>query len=139
MKANQADSGFIEVPHTADWSIYVWGEDLASLLIEAARGMVFLQQLELEGNIVVKTIMIGETDPESLLVTFLSEILALSELEGMGLVNLHLSFNEGQLIAKLDLARIKSQSKYIKAVTYHMLKVSPGKNHGLETTIVFDV
>ncbi len=34
--------GYEEIPHTADWSIRVWAEDLAGLLAESARGMNWL-------------------------------------------------------------------------------------------------
>ncbi len=38
---------FEEIPHTADWSIRVWADDLAGLLAEFARGMNWLAGAEL--------------------------------------------------------------------------------------------
>lgn len=32
-------NGFEEVPHTADWSMKVWAEDLPALFVAAAQGM----------------------------------------------------------------------------------------------------
>jgi SHS2 domain-containing protein len=39
--------GYEEIPHTADWSIRVWAEDMPGLLAESARGMNWLAGVKL--------------------------------------------------------------------------------------------
>ncbi|HOC44079.1 MAG TPA: archease [Thermoanaerobaculales bacterium] len=135
----QARQGHRELGHTADWALEVWAPDLATLLAEAAIGMYRLmgvvradgprqrRRLELEG-----------ADRESLLVEFLAELLYLAESEGLAFDVLELVAAEGRLEARLEGAPIGSQTKEIKAVTYHKLEVRD-TDQGLETCIVFDV
>ena len=33
------ESGFLELPHTADWAVRVWAADLPALFAAAANGM----------------------------------------------------------------------------------------------------
>ncbi|HZU86490.1 MAG TPA: archease, partial [Anaerolineaceae bacterium] len=75
---------------------------------------------------------------ESLLVTFLGELLFLAEDEGLGFDQIDLTLEGLGLRAELRGAPIAGQSKLIKAVTFHKLAVFPTSS-GLETTIVFDV
>src|SRR5512143_3493907 len=77
--------GFEEVPHTADWAMKVWAEDMPSLFAEAARGMNLLSGLVLaQEPRIGKTFVHVAADQESLLVAFLSELIYLQEQEGLG-------------------------------------------------------
>lgn len=131
--------GFHEIAHTADWALRVWAPDLSGLLVEAACGMTALMDIEFNGTqLVQRSIELFAEDAESLLVAFLSELLFIGESEGIGFSQAQLSIHGCQLNGELVLQQIKSQSKEIKAVTYHNLAIHETEN-GLETVIVFDV
>lgn len=131
--------GFREVEHTADWELEVWAPDLPALLEQAARGMYALTATRLEpGYHLERQIELVAQDRESLLVSFLEELRYLGEVEGLGFDTFHLQVEEDRLSARLEGAPLLSQSKEIKAVTYHKLKVRETAA-GLRVNIVFDV
>lgn len=74
--------GYREIAHTADWELEVWAPDLSGLLEQAAQGMYALCGARTAGEPrLVEHLELTGLDPESLLVTFLSELLwRLSEL-----------------------------------------------------------
>jgi len=131
--------GFREIAHTADWALKVWAENLESLLVTALQGMYTLMEVEIEGVAPLETqIELSALDPESLLVSFLSEVLYLSEIHRAvyDVASIHLDGLD--LKAALVGKPVHSQRKEIKAVTYHHLRIDR-TDTGLETTIVFDV
>ncbi len=132
-------SGFEEIPHTADWALRVWAPDLPELLRAAAEGMYRLMEVRLRPRPRTRrTLSLSAADPESLLVSFLGELLFIAEQESLAFDRIHLSLDGLDLRANLSGAPIASQSKLIKAVTYHKLAILATPT-GLETTIVFDV
>jgi len=131
--------GYEEIPHTADWSIRVWADDLAGLLTESARGMYWLAGAELvDEPRVKKTFEVEEPDGESSLVAFLSELVYYAEQENLGFDDFDIQINNGRLKAELGGAPLKSMDKAIKAVTWHNLNITETAR-GLEVEIVFDV
>jgi protein archease len=139
--------GFKEIPHTADWSVHVWAEDLPSLFAESARAMNTLAGIVIGKSPRVKRIFEADgSDAESLLVAFLSELVYEQEQENGAFDTFELKIEEpvetasmGQkLKVEMEGAEIISVDKAIKAVTYHNLKIEK-TNRGFETTIVFDV
>ncbi|NMC79387.1 MAG: archease [Chloroflexi bacterium] len=131
--------GFAEVEHTADWAIRVWAEDLPQLLSEAARGMYALAQVQISaGPRIPYRLELPVEDEEGLLVAFLSELLYISEQRGLAFDQFDLVLQEKELCARLVGAPIRRQSREIKAVTFHNLRVVHTGN-GLEATVVFDV
>jgi SHS2 domain-containing protein len=131
--------GFEEVPHTADWSIRVWADDLAGLLAESAQGMNWLAGVELADRPREKrTFEAGGPDGESLLMAFLSELVYYAEQENMGFDNFVIEVKHDRLKVEMEGAPLKSLSKTIKAVTWHNLKIRETAR-GLEVKIVFDV
>jgi len=135
----QSNSGYREIEHTADWELQAWAPDLVGLLEQAARGMYALSgaQLAREPREPVSFSLPAE-DHERLVVSFLSELLWLSEQEGLGFDVFDLSFANDQLLVRLTGAPIVAQTKEIKAVTYHNLVISR-TDQGLQVNIVFDV
>jgi len=132
-------SGFYEIEHTADWALKVWAPSAGDLLVQAARGMYTLMGITLKpGEREWREVAISATDLESLLVIFLSELLYLLELDRLGFDQFEVDIKEMDLNAHLVGAPVLTQSKEIKAVTYHNLKITE-KVDGLEVTIVFDV
>ncbi|HZD55520.1 MAG TPA: archease [Anaerolineales bacterium] len=139
MMNEQPEAGYREVEHTADWQLEVWAPDLPLLFEQAALGMYALSgtRLALEPRLERK-IELQDRDHEGLLVAFLSELLYLGESQGLGFDEFELQINGERLTARAKGARIESQSKEIKAVTYHNLEIREA-TRGLEVNIVFDV
>jgi SHS2 domain-containing protein len=139
MDERNASSGFREVEHTADWELNVWAPDLAALLAEAACGMYHLTNTRLEQKPrLQRELELEMFDREGLLVDFLTELLYYGETEQIGFDHFGLHLVGRTLQAALEGAPIRSQSKEIKAVTYHKLKVRQTER-GLEVNVVFDV
>jgi len=131
--------GYEEIPHTADWSIRVWADDLEGLLVESARGMYWLAGAELaEGPREERTYETKEPDGESLLVAFLTELVYYAEQENLGFDDFDFQMNNGRLRVEMWGAPLKSFDKAIKAVTWHNLNITKTAR-GVEVEIVFDV
>ncbi|HEX7542333.1 MAG TPA: archease [Anaerolineales bacterium] len=135
---------FEELSHTADWSLRVWAADLAHLFVETARGMNALAGIKLaEKPRVRHTFSASAPDTESLLVSFLSELVYHTEQDNLAFDDFDLSIDledgqPGRLSAILRGAPILSLDKAIKAVTYHNLQIQQTAR-GYEIEIVFDV
>jgi SHS2 domain-containing protein len=132
-------AGFRELEHTADWELEVWAPDLISLLEQAARGMYTLAGARLsDGPRRVRQLDLPMNDPESLLVSFLAELLFLGEQESLVFDTFDLAIEQNRLHAHLVGAPLVSIDKEIKAVTYHNLAIQK-TSRGLQVRIVFDV
>lgn len=131
--------GFDEIEHTADWALRVWAPSLPLLFSKAAEGMYWLMQTTIEAQPRVERTIEGDgVDCETLLVSFLSDLLFLGESEGLGFDQFDLTLSEDHLRAVVRGAQIAEQKKEIKAVTYHNLAVQHDEA-GYQVTIVFDV
>ncbi|MCK6627628.1 MAG: archease [Anaerolineae bacterium] len=132
---------FEEIEHTADWALRVRGQDLAELLINAARGMssLLVQELAEIPLEVEKHFELEAADAESLLVNWLSELVYWVEAEGVvfGEYELH-HVTPTHLQAVVRGGHVPALQKHIKAVTYHKLEIVE-TDDGLEATVVFDV
>jgi SHS2 domain-containing protein len=139
MIEKSGSSGFVEVDHTADWAIRVWADHLDLLFKEAAAGMYSLLDVQVDPDTLSSAdFQIRGIDPETFLVGFLSELLYRLESDRAAFDKIELQFSEAFIEAHVIGALVISQSKEIKAVTYHNLKIRQ-MNAGYETTIVFDV
>ncbi len=139
MYMDTTSSGFRERPHTADWALDVWASNLPELFEQAARGMYALLDARMDaGPHVVREFELKANDPEGLLVSFLSELLWLGESDGLGFDRFALKLGNGHLRARVEGAPIHDQTKEIKAVTYHALRIKRTGNQ-FQTTITFDV
>jgi len=135
----QLTTGYREIAHTADWELEAWAPDLAGLLTQAAQGMAALAGIRLQnGPRIHRTISLVAEDPESLLVSFLSDLLWLGENEGLGVDVYQVTLDGLHLTAALEGAPLASIDKEIKAVTWHRLKIRQTEQ-GLDVNIVFDV
>ena len=132
-------AGFREQPHTADWALDVWAPDLIGLLQQAARGMYALMHARLQAEPRESyRFEIAAPDRETLLVTFLAELLYFTQRDDVGFDHFDLTYEGERLTAEVEGAPLESIAKEIKAVTYHNLAVRETER-GLEATIVFDV
>ncbi len=130
---------FEEVPHTADWCLRVRAASLDELFIEAARGMNALAGTRpARGPRTKRTFTCEAQDHESLLVSFLSELLYLGEQEKLAFDEFQLAMSGDHLDASVTGAPMRSTGKIIKAVTYHNLQIQRTEA-GYEVEIVFDV
>jgi SHS2 domain-containing protein len=139
MTASRA--GFEEIEHTADWELHLWAPDLPGLLEQAARGMYALagMRLAVDGQPgPARSLEISASDPESLLVRFLSELLHINFQENLGFDGFQLSIHNNHLKAELSGGLVLSVAKEIKAVTYHNLVIRTTER-GIEASVVFDV
>ncbi len=134
------EKAFEELDHTADWALRIRGGSLPELLINAARGMLSLMGAEpAQGPARKATLRVHAEDPESLLVSWLEELLFLMESQRVTLGEMHLAeTGELHVEAEVELLPLAKMDKEIKAVTYHGLQVRQTPN-GLEAEIVFDV
>jgi len=139
MMVEKQFSGYLEISHTADWALKVWAPDLPGLFEQAAHGMYALLQIKLQpGGRYECPVDLEAEDAEGLLVSFLSELLYLTEQEGLGFDAFTLVIEGSHLSGCMNGAPVESQRKEIKAVTYHNLAILKTEQ-GVETTIVFDV
>ena len=131
--------GFEEVPHTADWAMKVWAEDLPALFAEAARGMNVLAGMQTTaGSRVSRTFTHKGGDKETHLVAFLSELIYLQEHENLGFDSFQIRLQGSSMRADMEGAQLVALAKPIKAVTFHDLRIRETPT-GFETQIVFDV
>jgi len=131
--------GYREIEHTADWQIEVWAASLADLFVCAAQGMYALAgaRLAQQGR-GTHRFRLNAHDVEELLVNFLSELLYLSECEGLGFDSFTIQMGADTVSATAHGAPLLALERQIKAVTYHDLVLK--QVDGLYTVqIVFDV
>lgn len=135
-----AGQGFEEIEHTADWALRVRGRDLDELLQNAAWGMLRLAGVQPgEGPRVTRTFHIESEDTETLLVTWLEELLYGLESRNVAYAEIHAATNgERELEGQVVETPPAGITRAIKAVTFHGLDVQR-TSEGLEATIVFDV
>jgi len=131
---------FEEVEHTADIAIRVWGHDLAELFANGAYGMACQMA---DPDTVVRTverlIELAAYDAETLLVTWLGELLYLSERDGCVFTAFDpLEVSPTRLRAVAWGGPVRERQRHIKAVTFSDLEIVH-TGAGYEATIVFDV
>lgn len=128
-----------EIEHTADWAIIVRGETLDDLFENAARGMFSLLDARYEEQQVQKKeLQLSAIDQETLLVTWLEELLYMLESEQFASSGFEVDVKDTTLEADVMLHPLRSMKKDIKAVTYNELEIVRD-DQGFHTTIVFDV
>ncbi len=135
-----ASETFEEIEHTADWAIKVRGHDLASLFVNAARGMMELAGVRVgeEGG-QEQRIELAADDAETLLVDWLHELIVALELDGLAYTDMEIEISEGwQLEGSVMTFPIESMDKAIKAVTFNELHIIETPDQ-VEATVVFDV
>ncbi|MEE9513614.1 MAG: archease [Anaerolineales bacterium] len=129
-----------EIEHTADWALRVHGQNLSELFRNAAFGMFSLLDIEpVPGNTECRFFELKAEDTETLLVSWLEELLYPLEVENATVVDFQVEVLEkAQLKAMIELKKIASIKKEIKAVTFNELDIRT-VDSGYETIIVFDV
>ena len=137
---NNNISCFEEIQHPADWAIRVCASSPEALFKCCALGMYSLLKVkhQIEGTPRSKKFHLDGVDLESLLVSFLSELLFYYETEKIVFTGMNIRIQNNKLEAELDGKTIESTLVEIKAVTYHQMKIEQNP-HGLSVMVVFDV
>ncbi len=129
-----------EVEHTADRAIKVWGGSLPAVFVGAARGMYGLMA-DSEGLVATnwREIHLEGLDRESLLVEWLNELLFITEMEALLLVEAQIvTLSNEALIARVGMVQGEVTMAQIKAATFHNLTIREDET-GWTTVITFDV
>ena len=131
---------YLEIEHTADRALQVWGNSLPDLFVGATRGMYSLMA-DLDGLVATgwREVRLEAWDRESLLVDWLNELLFLTEVEGLLFVEYNLeSLTDTALVARVGGVPALPTKAQIKAATFHNLAFVRDEN-GWSTVITFDV
>ena len=138
MDKNQPKTSIREILHTADEEIEVSGSSIDQLFFNAANGMFLLMGIVKKNRMLGKEkISLEENDLESLLVTFLNEIIYFVEQKKFP-VNLKVSIKDQQLECTFNVVPVISILREIKAVTFHHVKIRQIRNQ-FRTQVVFDI
>ena len=129
---------FEEIPHKADAAIIAYGLSLPELFSHAALGLYHLlgSTNESKGG-VEDAILLQAPDIETMLVSFLTELLFLAE-KGTLVEICELVINNNTLRARILKMCDQNYSNVIKAVTFNEMKIIK-KDGFFQTRIVFDL
>ena len=131
------------IEHTADVGIMAYGDDVKEAFANAARGMFSLiVEVGSVRETAHRNVEVTAPDEESLLVTWLNELIYLFDTENMLFSRFDIKeFGTTQLKARaygepVDDTRHKLKTG-IKAATYHMVEVDRSK--GGRVRVLFDI
>ncbi len=131
---------FEEIEHTADVAIRVRGRDLAELFVNAAYGLACqLSDPDALDLTIEQEIELEAYDAETLLVSWLGELLYLSERDECVLADFDvLEIASTRLRAVARGGPVQGHRRHVKAVTFSEMEIVR-VGGGYETTVVFDV
>ncbi len=131
------------IEHTADTGIVAYGAELKEAFINAAYAMfTLIADLEGVGEDLCRHIEVEAKDQESLLISWLNELLYLFDVEWIIFKRFEVTeLGETSLKAEaygelVDKTRHNLKAG-VKAATYHMLRVE--KDNGYNVRVIFDV
>ncbi len=132
---------FEAISHSADLRFKVFGGDLKDIFKNAALLLAFASVAELPLKLNIKEeLEIGAPDKESLLVDFLNEILARTQVNKAVYPEVQIiGLGENKISAVIFGAPINRFKEEIKAVTYYGVKIKKNKEGFFETDLLFDV
>jgi SHS2 domain-containing protein len=132
--------GFEEVEHTADVAIRVMGRDMVELFANAASGLAYqLADVASVRPVQTEALDLQANDSETLLVTWLGELLYLAERDGYVYTGFDIrELTPTRLRAVVRGGPASERRRYIKAVTFSNLQIVRTEA-GYEATVVFDV
>ena len=146
MAIARSQQGYEFIPDAQDVRLTAWGKTLRELFRNALRGMaVYLHQGVFDAARAAEKqrhkIKVEAVDINTLLVAFLSEVIARTDIHNVVFVNAAFkTFGENFLEGDLTGVKVDSIEKEIKAVSYEDVNVSHNKETGLyEAVLVFEV
>jgi len=133
---------FEEIPHTADVKIHASAPTLEALFSETFKALMLVIYGRSRNGGMTREIRIESTDSESLLADFLSEVLFISEVEGLVFSDARIRITGFSLVAELngepfDPVR-HSGGTEVKGISYSGLEILHDAN-GYMLDIIFDV
>jgi SHS2 domain-containing protein len=132
-------SRYEEIDHTADWAFRAYGSTLPELFENAAYALFALEGALDARSTLTRALHVQGIDREALLVNWLNELLFLQETKRETYQKFHITkFSDTALDASIHGASAQPTTKFIKAVTFHDLKIEQTPN-GWQATIVVDV
>jgi SHS2 domain-containing protein len=143
---NKEATNYTLIEHTADIGLKVRAEDYNQLFIFAARGM-----FNIIGHVCRKIkstkvykIHTQANNKEELLISWLSELLTLSDINNILLFNFQIKsltkFSISASAEAVDMNNPAIQTKtQIKAVTYHNVNITQKNNKLIQAQVFFDV
>ena len=133
-------SGFEEIEHTADISLKVWATSMEELFTNAVNGLNQICKPEIDSSrdVISKDLIFDGVDYEDLLVSLLSEINYLLQVEQFYLEIRGLRIQPDKLSVEVNLKKTIGYIREVKAVTYHNLKIIHNGNL-YSAVIVFDI
>lgn len=130
------------LPHPADVRLEIIASSKKELFEGALKGMasILSQEKGLNNYEVKKQIEVQSLDLNTLLVDFLSEVLAKSDIYHCVFRKIKiLKMNDKSILAELEGKKVKRFDEEIKAVTYHGLQIQQNKKGEYEAIILFDI
>jgi len=133
---------FEEISHTADVKIRARAPTIEALFSETFKALMQVMYGAPRRGGILREIRIESPDNESLLADFLSEVLFVSEVEGLVFLSARISINGSRLTAELtgepfDPVRHCGGSE-VKGISYSGLSITHDAN-GYMLDIIFDV
>lgn len=132
--------------HTADVRLKAEGSTLEELFCAALEGMTEIQnakrirQLAEKSEKLTRNIKITSTDATTLLIDFLSEALAQSQIEKEVFDAVKFTkISDTELEAEISGEYVDGFGEDIKAVTYHSAEIVKNAAGNYEATILFDI
>lgn len=132
------------IDHTADMGIRIFGKNLPELFSNAALALSeLLIDCPFDSKTETRTISINNTDWETLLISWLRELLYIWAIEKRYVIRVRrIALSEYRLTAQIDFGYYEPGTcalrHDIKAVTYHQIEVTPVEN-GYQARVIFDV
>lgn len=141
----EGEKGYTVIDHTADIGLEATGETLEEAFVNAAKGMfeILSDKSFIDCEISIP-VMVEAEDLGELLVSYLTELLFLYEVEGALFKDFSLRITElggtweaaGEAIGEAFNVKKHNYPLEIKAVTYHMLEV---KENPPFVRVIFDL
>jgi SHS2 domain-containing protein len=137
-----AEAGHELLEHTADVGIRAWGPTREVAFAEAALALAELLDVRGSGDGRVREIRLSGTDPGSLLVDFLNELVVIVETEDVAIGGVRVPrVAEDALEADVLLTRPdhRPEGVVVKAATYYGLTVEDRPDGTVEARVYLDV
>lgn len=133
---------FKELEHTADVLMRVWGDSLEELFAESARALSQTVYGKVKWGGLERSFSLDAEDLETLLHDFLSELIFLSEVEGIVISSVEVELNGTALNAKVKGEPFDPSTHYggteVKGISFFGLQIIKDKDRYV-VDILFDV
>ena len=127
--------------HKADLAIHVIGHSLTDLFSEEMRAMIVeLKPQGLGKDEILREISISAADKTALLIDFLNEILALTQVNQEIYKSVFFkNLSENHCSARLSGVAVSGFGEDIKAATYHSANIQKNALGDWQTSLLFDI